>query len=257
MRLKLVVAYDGTAYSGWQIQEKPFPPPTIQGALEAAFLRLTGQKIRVTGSGRTDAGVHALGQVAHADAPARDLPWQKSLNSVLPADIRVGRIEIADPDFHARKDAIAKTYIYQIWPDKSFMPPLLRGQAWQTGALNLGRMRQAAQHFLGRHDFAALQNSGTPVNSTVRDISRLEIDQIRDPILPAGWPPLLRISVTASGFLKQMARNMAGLLVYAGLEKIPPEAVPCYLAGMDRRLLPSPTAPAHGLILKEVIYGES
>ena len=117
MRLKLLLAYVGTRYSGWQIQEKPSPPPTIQGELEAALRTICGHNVRAHGSGRTDSGVHAHGQVVHCDVPdsRAGLDWRNSLNAILPRDIRVLHAQRAAPDFHARKDALRKTYAYQFW----------------------------------------------------------------------------------------------------------------------------------------------
>ena len=139
MRLKLLISYVGTGYSGWQIQEKPKPPPTVQGALEAALRTIAGKAVRVHGSGRTDSGVHAHGQVAHCDIPdtRAGLDWRHSLNAVLPRDIRVLDASPAAPDFHARKDALRKTYVYQFWQELAFMPPHLTPFVWKCGPLNL------------------------------------------------------------------------------------------------------------------------
>lgn len=262
MRLRLIVAYDGAAYSGWQLQDRPGAPPTVQGALEAALGRIAGLRpgaapIRVFGAGRTDAGVHAHGQCAHCDVPdtLAALDWRHALNAVLPRDVRVLEAAPAAERFHARKDALSKTYAYQFWQERRFVPPQLRGRVWQCGPLDVEAMRAALPHLLGRHDFAALRNAGSHTHGSVRTVLRLTLDA-RPPV--EFYPPhlpLLRLMVTADGFLKQMVRNMAGLLAACGRGTLAPEAVPALLAGLDRRAVPAMTAPAPGLALVRVDYG--
>lgn len=256
MRLRLLVAYVGTNYSGWQIQQKPCPPPTVQGELEQALRTLTGLDIRAYGSGRTDSGVHAHGQVAHCDVPdAREgLDWRRSLNAVLPRDIRVLEARRAEADFHARKDALRKTYVYQFWQEQAFMPPYLTPFAWKCGPLDIDAMRAALPHLLGRHDFAALRNVGTDVESTVRTVLRAELSARPPCEFYPPHAPLLRLEVSADGFLKQMVRNMAGLLAACGQGKIDPAQVPALLETCDRRAVPSVTAPPQGLALASVAY---
>lgn len=256
MRLKLLLAYLGTGYSGWQIQEKPSPPPTIQGELEAALRVLAGAPVRVHGSGRTDAGVHAHGQVAHCDVPdARaGLRWQRSLNALLPPEIRVLAADPAAADFHARKDALRKTYVYQFWQERAFVPPQLAPFVWSCGPLDVEAMRAALPHLLGEHDFAGLQNAGTDMESTTRTVFQAALDIPPPCEFYPPHAPRLRLTVTANGFLKQMVRNMAGLLAACGQGKIRPENVPGLLAARDRRALPSVTAPAGGLALASVEY---
>lgn len=263
MRLKLLLAYLGSRYSGWQIQEKPNPPPTVQGELEAALRVLAGAPVRVFGSGRTDAGVHAHGQVAHCDVPdakatdarsggARD--WRHSLNALLPRDIRVLEVTPAPAGFHARKDAKRKTYAYQFWQERSFLPPQLTPYVWNCGQLDISAMRAALPRLLGEHDFAGLQNAGTDVESTRRTLFAASLDALPPCEFYPPHAPLLRLTVTADGFLKQMVRNMAGLLVACGQGKIAPEAIPDLLAARDRRAVPSATAPPQGLALVSVAY---
>lgn len=256
MRLRLLVAYVGTRYSGWQIQEKPSPPPTVQGELEAALRRICGQMVRAHGSGRTDSGVHAHGQVVHCDVPdARaGLDWRHSLNAVLPRDIRIVQAAETTPTFHARKDALRKTYAYQFWQEKTFIPPQLTPFVWQCGPLDLSAMRAALTFLCGTHDFAGLRNVGTDVESTVRTILTADIQ----PLPPCEYypphAPTLRLTVTADGFLKQMVRNMAGLLAACGQGKIRPAHIPALLEARDRQAVPSVTAPPQGLALVRVDY---
>ena len=256
MRLKLLLAYVGAGYSGWQIQEKPSPPPTIQGELEAALRVLAGAPVRVHGSGRTDAGVHAHGQVAHCDVPdARaDRPWRRSLNALLPPAIRVLAADPAPPGFHARKDALHKTYAYQFWQERAFTPPQLHPFVWNCGPLDVRAMRAALPHLLGEQDFAGLQNAGTDMESTTRRVVAATLDVLPPREFYPPHMPLLRLTVTANGFIKQMVRNMAGLLAACGQRKILPESIPALLAARDRQALPSVTAPAGGLALVRVEY---
>ena len=256
MRLRLVLAYLGTAYSGWQIQEKPCPPPTIQGRLEAALHRLTGRQIRIFGSGRTDAGVHAHAQVAHCDVPdtRAGQDWRRCLNALLPDDIRVLGAFPALPDFHARKDACCKTYVYQFWQEHAFIPPALTPFVWSCGPLDVAAMLAALPCLQGEHDFASLQNAGTDIDGTVRRISHLELETMPQQSFYPTHAPLLRLRVTANGFLKQMVRNIAGLVVACGRGKLDAGQIPTILAACDRRALPSPTAPPGGLTLAQVEY---
>lgn len=258
MRLKLLLAYDGTAYSGWQIQEKSNPPPTIQGAVETALFSICGEKIRVYGSGRTDAGVHAWGQVAHLDinSDARNLhrDWRGALNAILPADIRVMDVAVVPDSFHARKDATSKTYIYDFWRDKRYVDPRAQKYVWQCGDLDLQSMWDSLSILRGWHDFASFQNAGTTVSNTRRAIFSIDIEEMaQNPWLPRHLP-ILRLKITANGFLKQMARNIAGFLAYAGKGKLRASDLHAIFQAGDRRALQAPTAPARGLTLAHVSY---
>ncbi|MDE7241191.1 tRNA pseudouridine(38-40) synthase TruA [Desulfovibrio sp.] len=256
MRLKLLLAYDGTGFSGWQVQEKPAPPPTVQGTLEAALARLTGGQVRVFGSGRTDAGVHAHGQVAHCDVPERPgFDWRHALNAVLPPPVRVLAAEAAAPGFDARRDALSKTYVYQFWREPRFVPPTLAPFVWSSGPLDEAAMRAALPAFLGERDFASLRNAGSETRGSVRRIFAATLTALPPQEFYPPHVPLLRLSVTASGFLKQMVRNMAGLLAACGRGKISPDAVPGLLAARDRAAVPAATAPPQGLALARVDYG--
>ena len=242
--IKLVIEYDGTNYMGWQVQPRG---PTVQGLLEENLTRLTGETVRVTGSGRTDAGVHALGQTAHFKTQSSmDLPTvQKALNSLLPDDIAVQTIEEVGENFHARKGARSKVYEYRIL-NRRLRSVFHRDYAWHVPqTLNLERMKEATQSLVGEHDFASFRSTGSAVRTTVRKVTRAEWKK--------GHEGLLRFEIEANGFLKQMVRAIVGTLVEVGRGKIPPEDVRKILESKDRRKA-GPTAPARGLFLKEVIY---
>lgn len=258
MRLKLLIAYKGTNFQGWQIQEKERPPATIQGELEGAISKITGRKIRIHGAGRTDSGVHALGQTAHLDLPETpklaNLDWRHSLNALLPQDIRILNAEIAAESFHARKDAIAKTYIYSYWTETGFTPPELADFAWSCGRLDIDAMRACFSAFMGEHDFSSFQNAGTPVESSVRKIFELKLEIIPQLEFYPPHAPLLRLSISANGFLKQMARNIAGFIWKAGKGKASAGEIADILKAADREALKAPAAPARGLRLAKVYY---
>lgn len=244
-RIKLTLAYDGTDFSGWQLQPGC---RTVQGALERAISGVVKKPVRVHGSGRTDAGVHALGQVAHFDAPESSghIPWKKALNPNLPGDVRVLSAEAVPDSFHARYSALSKTYSYCLWLDRDGLLPQRRRFVWACGGLDLAAMAEAATVLLGEHDFAAFQNTGTDVKTTVREVTA--IDQVS-----GEYPDEVVWRFTATGFLKQMVRNMVGCLVEAGRGRIAPEQVRAVLKGCDRTQAP-PTAPPQGLTLESVEY---
>ncbi len=245
MRIKLTLAYDGTGYEGWQLQKAG---PTIQGFIEDAIKTICGLRIRVHGSGRTDSGVHALGQVAHFDTSDHKapLPWQKALNSILPDSIRVIRSQTVNQDFHARFSAISKTYSYTLWTEPDFVFPQRRNYVWKTGPLDLEAMKNASDFLLGIQDFRAFMNSGTIVRSTLREVKSISFDS-------GLYPQELAIRITADGFLKQMVRNIAGALVIIGRKKYPPDHLKQVLSSGNRTLAPA-TAPARGLCLECVRY---
>lgn len=244
-RIKLTIAYDGTAYAGWQFQHNA---RAVQEVIEKALLGLTKTTIRVHGSGRTDSGVHAVGQVAHFDAPDgfEDIPWVKALNPNLPRDVRVLGSEIVPSDFHARYSARSKTYSYAIWIDRNTLLPQRRHYVWTRMNLDVPAMEAAAVHFVGKHDFSAFQNTGTTIKTTVREVTSITLQ-------PGPHPEELVWWFTASGFLKQMVRNIMGCLVYVGRGKIAPQDVKSLLKNRDRTLAP-PTAPPQGLTLEHVEY---
>jgi tRNA pseudouridine38-40 synthase len=238
-----VLEYDGAGFVGWQVQPGQ---RSVQGVLEDGVARLCGEPVRVTAAGRTDAGVHARGQVASLEAP-RALPlkaWTAGLNALLPGDVSCVRAEEAPEGFDARRWARGKRYIYSILqtPVRS---PLRRGRAWEIRRpLDVEAMIRAAPQLLGTHDFSALRAADCPARTTVRELRRLQIAR-------AG--PLLEIAVEATAFLKHMVRNIAGTLVEVGHARRAPDSLAALLEGRDRSRA-GPTAPAHGLVLDEVFY---
>jgi tRNA pseudouridine38-40 synthase len=245
--LKLTIAYDGTDYVGWQRQAEG---TSIQGVLEDALAPFEGVPITVHGAGRTDAGVHALGQVASVRLPAATIDpatLARALNAVLPPAIRIVSAEDADPDFHARFSATGKTYEYRI-VNAPFVSPFLHRYAWHVPQrLDLDAMREAAAMLRGRHDFAAFQSAGTDVPSSERTITGIGWTGG-----PASDSPLV-LRVTGDGFLRHMVRNIAGTLVEFGRHRWPVAALPRMLASRDR-CAAGTTAPPHGLFLVAVMY---
>ena len=248
-KFKLIVAYDGTQYQGWQVQKIG---TGIQEKLEEALARLSPAKPRVHSSSRTDTGVHALGMVAHVELPRKHfkMPARKltlALNAWLPEDIRVLSASRVQKEFHARFDATGKQYRYCIW-NHAAMNPLIRGTAWHVPrALDLEKLRGAAALFVGRHDFRAFTaNPGYARTSTVRTLTRCDIKR-------SGR--LLTVIIEGDGFLYKMCRGIVGTLVQAGLSRFPLEEIKTMIEKKDRRLA-GMTAPAHGLVLWKVFYGK-
>ncbi len=244
-RLKLIVAYDGAPFAGWQSQSHR---NTVQDHLERAFERVTGRAARVHGSGRTDARVHALAQCAHVDLANKFLPagrWVEALNALLPLEIRVLRCRYVSNDFHARLSAKGKIYRYRIW-NASVLPPFEYRRAWHVARpLDLQVLKSAAKHFVGTHDFAGFAvNRGKPEQSTVRTINSVRI-------LQKG--ACLTVEFDGDGFLYKMVRLMVGALVKCALGKIRIEAISARLKSTE---LSSPrfAAPADGLCLVRVRY---
>lgn len=254
-RLKLTVAYTGSAYAGWQIQAREAGEDTIQGQLERALERVAGCPARVHGAGRTDAGVHAEGQVAHVDVPDSRVDWRRALNAHLPRDIRVLAAEAAPSGFHARYSAVGKWYAYGLYCGHEPVPPRLEPFVWAVPRLDTCAMESVAALLTGRHDFASFQNAGTPVANTVRTITaiRREAGSAAPFSCPPAWP-VETWFFHGDGFLKQMVRNLVGLLVWAGRGKVDAQRAAVWLAAGDRRAVTSPTAPAKGLTLMRVEY---
>lgn len=245
MRLKLILAYDGAQFDGWQSQ---LSRNTIQDRLEAAFAKITGQKIRVHGAGRTDAGVHALGQCAHADLPPTTLvpaKWTAALNASLPPQIRVLRCRVAPANFHARYSAHGKIYRYRI-VTQPVLPPFEYSRAWHvTGALDDELLRSCAAEFVGPHDFAGFAaNRGQPVASTRRTIHSVQVRRT---------PGLTTIDFDGDGFLYKMIRLMVGAIVGCSLGKIAIAEVQARLRGGAPKMARL-VAPAAGLTLVRVRY---
>jgi tRNA pseudouridine38-40 synthase len=242
--IKLTIEYEGTNYQGWQVQPRG---ATVQGVIEEKLTLLAGEKVHLAGSGRTDAGVHAIAQVAHFRTGSQmDLcSLQKALNSLLPSDIAIVRAEEVGDGFHARKNSKGKVYEYRIL-NQNVRKVFDRLYAWQIPQkLDLIEMKQATQSLIGEHDFSAFRSVGTPTRTAIRTVIRAEWKRS-----PEG---LLHFEIEGTGFLKQMVRAIVGTLVEVGRGKIS--------AGEFRRIFDSkdrtqagPTAPAHGLFLKEVKY---
>jgi tRNA pseudouridine38-40 synthase len=242
--IRLLLEYDGTRYHGWQRQADA---ATIQQTLEEALARLTGEAVALIGSGRTDAGVHALGQVANFRTTST-IPlkaFHDGLNSMLPPDIAVLSAAEVGLDFHARKSATAKTYAYRILnrPQRS---PLFRNYAWRISQpLELSAMARAAAALLGSHNFTAFRASGSGNINPVRQVSAAAWQDE-----PGGW---LIFTITASGFLRGMVRSLVGTMVEVGRGKVP-AAIMAELLESQARHLAGPTAPPQGLYLVEVFY---
>jgi len=241
---KLILEYDGTAYVGWQLQRNG---PSIQEEVERALSRLHKTALRVTAAGRTDAGVHALGQVVSVpvERPLPPVAYVKGMNAVLPADIAVREASVVPDGFDARRDASGKRYRYRI-ENLATRAPLSRRFAWQVfRPLDVEAMRAAARPLVGRHDFAAFQASDCEARHAVRDLRRLEVDGRQ-----GGG---IEVVAEATAFVKHMVRNIVGTLVEVGLGARPPDSLAALLAGRDRTLA-GPTAPPQGLCLERVFY---
>jgi tRNA pseudouridine38-40 synthase len=244
--LKLTVEYDGTNYVGWQRQAEGV---SIQGLLEEALGPFEGGPLTVHGAGRTDAGVHALGQVASVRTRTEHTvaTLQRALNSVLPVDVRIVSVEDALPDFHARFAAVSKTYEYRI-TNAPFVSAFEHRYVWHVpGSLDLEAMRLGAQALLGRHDFAAFQSTGGDMHTTERTILSISVESDQ------GQAPIV-IRVTGDGFLRHMVRTIAGTLVDVGLGRWPASYVAEIVEGRDRSRA-GRAAPASGLFLVRVDYG--
>ncbi|MDR7416592.1 MAG: tRNA pseudouridine(38-40) synthase TruA [Armatimonadota bacterium] len=243
--LKLVIAYDGTRYAGWQRQPRA---PSIQEELEKAVERVTGEAIRVVGAGRTDAGVHALAQVAHfrTSSPLPAHRFVGALNHYLPRDIAVRCVQEAPETFHARRDARWRAYRYLIWNRPGRNPLLLNRALFWEGRLDLSAMREAASSLVGRHDFASFCATGSHPRTTFCTVYRLEVRQ---------QGPLVVVEAVADRFLRHMVRMMVGTLLEVGAGKRSPESMGELLAARDSQLA-GPVVEAGGLYLVRVGYTE-
>ena len=243
-RYRFDIAYDGSAYHGWQAQPDG---GTVQQTIEAAIQEITGETTKLHGSGRTDQGVHARKQVAHADLAAAIVPASLStgLNAILPRDIRILRLSTAPALFHARRSAVGKEYRYFIW-NADIVPPFLRHYRTHVRhRLDVAAMRTAAATLVGQHDFAAFTaNPNRPVESTVRKLRRLTVTRRGSEII---------ISAVAEGFLYKMVRSLAGFLIRVGEGAVPLSEARTILESR-RRTARVPTAPPEGLFLWNVQY---
>ena len=247
VKFRLVIAYDGTNYEGWQVQKTGLG---VQQRMEEALKKLFPGAGRVHGSSRTDTGVHAIGMVAHFEIPKNEfrMPIRKlviALNAFLPQDIRVMAAAKARADFHARFNAKGKQYRYFVW-NHTAMNPLLRARAWHVPLpLNFAAMQRAAKIFLGKHDFKSFAaNRNYEMESTVRTVTRCDVKR-------SG--PQLTFTIEGDGFLYKMCRGIVGTMVQVGQGKFAPDEVKAMLDARDRRIA-GMTAPAHGLVLWKVFY---
>ena len=244
-KLKLVVAYDGSTFAGWQSQVNR---NTVQDHLERVFQRITGEAARLHGAGRTDAGVHAFGQCAHIDLHYKLLTssrWIKALNGLLPPTIRVLSCQYVSNHFHARLSAKGKIYRYKIWT-AAVLPPFEYRRAWHIARpLDLKSLKSAAKCFIGTHDFVNFAaNRDKPERSTIRTIHSVRVRQ---------KGPCLTIEFDGNGFLYKMVRIMVGALVKCALGKMPIEEISTALKS-THSASPRFAAPAEGLVLVRVRY---
>ena len=243
-RIKLVVAYDGTNYCGWQIQPNGI---TIEGVLNQTLTQLLGEEIRVIGASRTDSGVHSLGNVAVFDTETR-IPPEKicyALNQRLPEDIVVqSSCEVAK-EFHPRHCYSEKTYEYRILNRKIPVPTLRRYTYFYYRSLDITKMQQAAQYLIGKHDFQSFCSVKSSVENTVRQILSCNVEKSQDDVIT--------IRVTGTGFLYNMVRIIAGTLILVGVGEMKPEQIPEILNQMQRSAA-GPTAPAQGLTMIGIQY---
>ena len=242
-RVKLVVAYDGTNYRGWQVQNNG---ETIESMLNRAISSLTGEDIHVMGSSRTDSGVHAMGNVAVFDTEARMAAdkFSYALNQRLPEDIRIQNSCEVPSDFHPRYQKTVKTYEYRILNREFPLPAYRLNTHFTYRPLDVARMQEAAQYLEGEHDFQSFCAAGAQVKTTVRTIHELTVEKEGD---------LIVIRVTGNGFLYNMVRIIAGTLMKVGMGEWEAERMTEILEGRDRKLA-GPTAPAKGLTLMEIHF---
>jgi len=242
--IKLIIEYEGTDYCGWQWQRGL---PTVQGALIDGIRKLIGEEVEVSGSSRTDAGVHALGQVANFKT-ASDISLYnvlRGLNFHLPADITIRQVEEVPLEFDSRHDSKGKTYIYKII-NRPQRPAMLRRFAWHVWKpLDIALMAEAASHIIGEKDFASFMAADAQVRHSMREVYSVQIRR--------GDDGIVEIEVLGRAFLRHMVRIMAGTLVEVGIGRIRPEAVAHIIAAQDRRRAPR-TAPPHGLTLIRIEF---
>lgn len=243
MKYKMVISYDGSKYGGWQVQPNTL---SIQSLIQDALKTALRTPTPITASGRTDAGVHALAQVAHFEGEENlDLhSLLYSLNGILPRDIRIHKLSIAPRNFHARFSSKIKIYHYHLHLSPVQDPFRYPYSAHIRTPLDLSLIKQALPHFIGTHDFSTFASSGCGSKNPVKTLHRLEM-------IPE--PDGVRFEFEGDGFLYKMVRNIVGTLIEVGQKKCPPDEIPHLIAQKDRRLA-GPTAPPKGLFLYEVKY---
>jgi tRNA pseudouridine38-40 synthase len=242
MQYRLIIEYDGTDFHGWQMQPGA---RTVQATLEEGLARLLGHPARAAAAGRTDAGVHASGQVVCFDSP-RDIALatlQRALNALTPADLSVRRADTVPDEFDPRRAARSRRYVYRVW-NRRELSPFWRRYAWHVPwPLDVAAMQQAAAQLLGEHDFSSFRAAGCDAAHPIREVLRSELE---------GRGDLLLYTIEASAFLRHMVRNIVGTLVEVGSARRRTDMA-ALLAARDRTLAAA-TAPAHGLCLTEVRY---
>ncbi|MCD8509693.1 MAG: tRNA pseudouridine(38-40) synthase TruA [Bacillus sp. (in: Bacteria)] len=245
MNYKLNIQYDGSRYKGWQRLGNT--ENTIQGKIEHVLSEMIGEKIEIIGSSRTDAGVHALEQVAnfHTKARLSEAKIKSYLNHYLPQDISIAHVSEAPERFHARYNTKAKTYLYKIW-NKDYLNPFLRKHTMHVNKpLNITEMRKASSHFIGEHDFTAFTNAKSKKKSNVRIIYSIDIEENEG---------LIEIRVNGNGFLYNMVRKMVGTLIGVGLGDITQASIPDILASKQRNQTGDRIAEPYGLYLEKVEF---
>lgn len=249
MNYRLTIEYDGTDFHGWQIQEGR---RTVQGELARALSLLEGRDVVLHGAGRTDAGVHAVAQVASVELERDSSPerLRDAVNGNVGRDVRVVSVEVAPDDFHARYSARGKTYLYRVFNERVMSPFWLRYALHESRPLNVEAMREAAAHFVGEHDWTAFSSAQADVASRVRSLTELSVTE---EFCGFGRGRLLCFRVSGEGFLRYMVRAIAGALLAVGRGQTDGESVRRAIERGSRTREMS-TAPAHGLTLLEVLY---
>ncbi len=241
--VRLLIQYDGLPFLGWQVQPRS---PTVQQVLQEVIRHVTGEQVNLQGSGRTDSGVHAVGQVANFFTASRIPAWNlaRAINSLAPPSVSVLQAQEVPLDFDSRRSALGKTYLYRVLLSP-VRRPLEQGRAWQVPyRLNLGRMRRAAGQLSGCRDFSSFRSSGCGAPDAVRDVRLLKLSKRKD---------YLVFELEGNGFLRHMVRNIVGTLVDVGRGRIDPDDMPSILEARDRRRA-GRAAPPWGLYLLEVRY---
>jgi len=252
--IKLIIEFDGTNYQGWQTQRSGL---TIQDCMSRTISGITGESIKLTSASRTDAGVHALGQVAvfktDSSLPADIL--KRALNAKLPGDIRILEAEALDDEFHPRYRAVKKSYFYLIEKTQR-QSVFFHRYTWRVPvSLDPGSMDKASELLLGEHDFSAFRGTGCGAKTTVRTIHSITLSRLdyMDFMTARIQGDFIKIRIEANAFLRHMVRNIVGTLVEVGKGRISPKAISDILASCDRKMA-GPTAPAKGLFLEKVFY---
>lgn len=254
MRLKLQIQYEGTHYNGWQVQPGG---QTIQGILQECIYRLTGERVKVTAAGRTDAGVHAIEQVVTFETTSRHTAdvFKRAINAMLPEDIRIMKAEKVERGFHARYSAASKRYVYMIANNED-LPVFLRRYVWWIRIpLDFDSMVTASKFLIGTHDFSSFRGSGCGAKSTIRTIYSINVEKMNSiPFIFTEFKGnFIKVTIEAEAFLRHMVRNIVGTLVEVGKGRFYPNVVKDILNAKNRRFA-GPTAPSQGLFLERVIY---